>query len=122
MRYSFFIFSFVIFSWTAAPQLAHTAPRTKRGDCGAVLPTSSQKIAPRRNNISYPRTMYRLLRYYRKVFGSHNTNYPVTRLFTLPRVIAYHIKNKRKRSRWSGMNLVYYKRKGRLQIYVICRK
>lgn len=101
---------------------ANAGPRTKRGVCGSVLPTSSKLIGKQRYSLWYPKTMYSLLKFYRKVFGSRNPSYKVTKLFALPKVVAYHLQNLSGNSRWKGMNLVHYKRKGRLQIYVICKK
>ena len=72
---------------------ANAGPRTKRGVCGSVLPTSSKLIGKQRYSLWYPKTMYSLLKFYRKVFGSRNPSYKVTKLFALPKVVAYHLQN-----------------------------
>ncbi|TNE44160.1 MAG: hypothetical protein EP343_30880 [Deltaproteobacteria bacterium] len=105
-----------------AISIASAGPRTKRGACGSVLPNSSKSIGKQRYSVWYPKTMYSLLKFYRKVFGSRNPDYKVSKLFTVPGIVAHHLKNNSGKGRWKGMNLVHYKRKGKVQIYVICKK
>lgn len=99
---------------------AQASTRTESGVCGSILPTNTQLVGKNRYRVSYVRSMYELLKFYRKVFGRDNTDYPVTRLLALPHVVAYHIQNKSGRGSWKGMNLVHYRRKSQMQIYVIC--
>lgn len=102
------------------PTTTHAAPRTKRGVCGSVLPTSARSIGKNRYSVRY-RSMYSLRKFYRKVFGRRNPKIRVIKLLALPKVLVYHIKNLRSGSSWKGMNLTLYRRKGKISIYVICR-
>ncbi len=118
-----FFLGFVLilaFGFTAA-SVVSAGPRTKRGVCGSVLPNSSKPMGKQRYSVWYPKTMYELLKFYRKVFGSRNPDYKVSKLFALPGIVAYHLKNHSGKGGWKGMNLVHYKRKAKVQIYVICK-
>jgi hypothetical protein len=116
-----FCLTLIAFLGIVLCEFARANPRTQRAACDAVIPHSANSIAPHRYNVYFPRSMDGLLRFYRQVFGSNDPNYRVIKLFYLPQVIAYHIKNMNSRSKWAGINLVYYKQKGQLQIYVLCR-
>ena len=117
---SFFFLLLVVTGFCVVNQ-AHASPRTKQGKCGSVLPTSARWIGKNRYRVNY-RSMYSLRKFYRKVFGRRNPRIRVIKLLALPKVLVYHIKNLRKSSRWAGMNLTLYRRKGKMNIFVICRK
>tara|TARA_B100000609_G_scaffold199551_1_gene204053 strand:- start:32885 stop:33253 length:369 start_codon:yes stop_codon:yes gene_type:complete len=100
------------------------AVRSKAGPCGSKLPSwGVQNIGKNRYRVSY-KSMPSLLKFYRKVYGYRNNKvtYRITKLFALRHVTAYHIRSLRKSTSWQGLNLVKYKRKGQMQVYVICRK
>lgn len=96
------------------------SPRTQTGACGSVLPGNAQLVAKHRYNIPHMSNMYELLKFYRKVFGRNNTDYSVSKLLALPHVVAYHIKNHGGQGSWKGMNLVHYRHRNRMQIFVLC--
>ena len=121
MRPGFFFLTSLLCFGILTPGLGEAVPRTKTGACRAPLPTSTRKLEQRRYRVYYPRTLYGLLKFYRKLFGSRNPNYRVTKLFALSHVVAYHLRNLRPHASWKGLNLVYYRRKEQLQIFVLCK-
>lgn len=106
------------------PSFAQAGPSTKRGACGALIPKGSSELGGRRYSGGGYESLDGLLKFYRKVYGRDGKNYKKRRLFSLRTVTAYHLRSLDESTRWSGINVAFYRnrRNYRLQIYIICRK
>ncbi len=96
--------------------------RGRPGVCGSTLPRWGYRYLGKHRYATAYRSMPKLLKFYRKLFGYRSKKYKVIHMFSLPNVTAYHIKSLVPSTRWAGLNLTYYRLRNEMQIFVICRK